>query len=163
MHGKKDDMQRIATSSSNLFPLRIVVHASYFSTSSIFRAEWICTSQAHLSLIFVAQFQFSQASQGSCHPVSLGCQPDLAQNLLVDPEGNELLCTDTSLTPDDVNQISTCPTLKNQLVSGEWSVLIISNNGNGSAIAYERDLYLTVGVPTTITVSGSPGTSLKSC
>ncbi|KAF4552670.1 Hypothetical protein D9617_9g024590 [Elsinoe fawcettii] len=82
-----------------------------------------------------------------------GCQPDLAQNLLVDPEGNEVLCTDTSLTPDNVDQLSTCPTLKNQLVSGEWSVLIISNNGNGTPIAYERDLYLTVGVPTTITTT----------
>ncbi|TKX23282.1 hypothetical protein C1H76_4349 [Elsinoe australis] len=80
-----------------------------------------------------------------------GCQPDYAQNLLVDPQGDEVLCSDTSLTPSDVNQVSTCPTLKNQLVTGEWSVLIISNNGNGTPIAYERDLYLTVGVPTTIT------------
>ncbi|PNS20951.1 hypothetical protein CAC42_2882 [Sphaceloma murrayae] len=80
-----------------------------------------------------------------------GCQAGLAQNLLVDPAGDELLCTDTSLTPDNVNQLSTCPILKNQLTSGEWSVLVISNNGNGSAFAYERDLYLTVGVPVTIT------------
>ncbi|KAF2224886.1 hypothetical protein BDZ85DRAFT_194816 [Elsinoe ampelina] len=107
-------------------------------------------------------FTFVSAFEGmSGHHIR--CQPDLAQNLLVDPEGNEVLCTDTSLTPDDINQISTCPTLKNQLVSGEWSVLIISNNGNGSAIAYERDLYLTVGVPTTITVSVSSKTPLQSC
>lgn len=45
------------------------------------------------------------------------------------------------------------PLDKDQLFSGDWSVLIISNNGDADPIAYERDFYLSVGVPATATVS----------
>ena len=48
---------------------------------------------------------------------------------------------------------TTSPLDKDQLFSGDWSVLIISNNGDADAIAYERDFYLSVGVPATATVS----------
>ncbi|KAL2350175.1 hypothetical protein BJ546DRAFT_1069477 [Cryomyces antarcticus] len=71
-----------------------------------------------------------------------GCQTDVANNILVDPNGDELQCTNTNLTPNDVDQMSTC---------GAWSVLIISNNGNGDPIAYERDFSLTVGPQATST------------
>ncbi|GAB7340216.1 hypothetical protein MBLNU457_6682t1 [Dothideomycetes sp. NU457] len=81
-----------------------------------------------------------------------GCQPDIAQNLLVDPNGDEYQCSDTNLTPDDTNQMSTCPLDKDQMFSGDWSVVVISNNGDsGEPIAYERDFYLTVGLPVTST------------
>jgi hypothetical protein len=43
--------------------------------------------------------------------------------------------------------------LKNQLVTGAWSVIMISNNGNGEPIAYERDFNLTVGPQLTTTVT----------
>jgi len=82
---------------------------------------------------------------------STGCQADVANNILVDSNGDEYQCTDTNLTPDDVNQLSTCPLDKDQMYSGDWSVVIISNNGNGDPIAYERDFYLTVGLPVTST------------
>lgn len=38
---------------------------------------------------------------------SIGCNPDICQNLLVDPSGNEYVCSNTSLTPDDSYQQST--------------------------------------------------------
>ncbi|KAG9588769.1 hypothetical protein KCU86_g10178, partial [Aureobasidium melanogenum] len=80
-----------------------------------------------------------------------GCQNDTANNILVDPNGDEYQCTDTPLQPDDTTELSTCPMDKNEMWSGDWSVLIISNNGDGDPIAYERDFYLSVGIPSTIT------------
>lgn len=81
-----------------------------------------------------------------------GCQPDFANNILYDPTGEQYLCSDTALTPDDEYQLSTCPLLKNQLWSGAWSVAIISNNGDAEPIAYMRDFSLSVGEPATTTV-----------
>ena len=63
------------------------------------------------------------------------------------------MCSDTSLTPDDTNQLSTCPLEKDQMWSGAWSVILISNNGNGDPIAYERDFSLIVGLPVTTTLT----------
>lgn len=46
------------------------------------------------------------------------------------------------------------PLNKNQLTSGEWSVVVLSNNGaSGEPIAYQRDFYLSVGVIPTHTVT----------
>lgn len=42
---------------------------------------------------------------------------------------------------------------KDDMWSGDWSVILISNNGDGTPIAYERDFSLTVGVPSTVWVS----------
>jgi hypothetical protein len=80
-----------------------------------------------------------------------GCQSDVANNILVDPNGDEYQCSDTNLQPDDVTQLSTCPLDKDQLWTGDWSVLVISNNGDADPIAYERDFYLSVGIPSTTT------------
>ncbi|OCL13893.1 hypothetical protein AOQ84DRAFT_411292 [Glonium stellatum] len=80
-----------------------------------------------------------------------GCNNDTANNVLVDPNGNQYLCTDTPLTPDDTPEMSTCPIDKDQLFTGPWSVLILSNNGDGDPIAYERDFSLTVGPQSTST------------
>ncbi|KAL1588707.1 hypothetical protein WHR41_02494 [Cladosporium halotolerans] len=83
-----------------------------------------------------------------------GCKKDFANNILVDPNGDEYLCSDTALTPDDVYQMATCPLEKNQLWTGPWSVIIISNNGDeGEPIAYMRDFSLSVGIPVTTTVT----------
>lgn len=40
---------------------------------------------------------------------------------------------------------------KDQLYTGDWSILIISNNGNSTPIAYERDFFLSVGPQITVT------------
>jgi len=80
-----------------------------------------------------------------------GCGSDVANNILVDPNGDEYQCTDTPLQPDDTIQLSTCPMDKDQLWTGDWSVLVISNNGDADPIAYERDFFLSVGIPSTTT------------
>jgi hypothetical protein len=41
--------------------------------------------------------------------------------------------------------MTTCPIEKDQMVSGEWSILVIGNNADGNPFAYERDFSLTVG------------------
>ncbi|KAF2137676.1 uncharacterized protein K452DRAFT_301847 [Aplosporella prunicola CBS 121167] len=83
-----------------------------------------------------------------------GCQKDISNNLLVDPSGDQIQCSDTPLQPDDTDQMSTCPILKNQLVSGDWSIIIISNNGDdGEPIAYQRDFSLNVGPQSTTIVT----------
>lgn len=42
--------------------------------------------------------------------------------------------------------------MKNQLSSGDWSLVIISNNKDGTQVAYERDFALSVGPQSTVTV-----------
>ncbi|GME47364.1 hypothetical protein GTA08_BOTSDO09460 [Neofusicoccum parvum] len=83
-----------------------------------------------------------------------GCQNDNATNVLVDPNGDQDICTPTPMQPDDADQLSTCPILKSQLWSGAWSILIMSNNGkSGAPIAYQRDFQLDVGPQITTTVT----------
>ncbi|KAF2460475.1 hypothetical protein BDY21DRAFT_384088 [Lineolata rhizophorae] len=91
------------------------------------------------------------------------CQDDVATNILVDPNGDEYVCTDTPLQPDDTDQMSECPLAKNELWSGDWSVIILSNNGNGDPIAYERDFHLDVGPQATTTVSSNLNNRLSLC
>ncbi|RMY11286.1 hypothetical protein D0868_03221 [Hortaea werneckii] len=80
-----------------------------------------------------------------------GCQADaFANNLLVDPNGDQYLCTDTDIFPEDTTGTSTCPLEKQQMWSGDWTVVIISNNGEkGCPIAIQRDFELTVAEPST--------------
>jgi hypothetical protein len=85
-----------------------------------------------------------------------GCQNDYATNVIVDPNGDQLQCSDTKMQPDDTYQMSTCPQTKNSLVSGEWSLVILSNNGDQQPIAYQRDFSLIVGEPATSTVGRHP-------
>jgi len=81
-----------------------------------------------------------------------GCQNDTANNIFVDPTGDQVLCSDTNLQPDDTDQLATCPVDKNQLYSGDWSVIVISNNGDsGMPIAYQRDFSLEVAPQQTTT------------
>ncbi|KAK3117525.1 hypothetical protein LTR53_001042 [Teratosphaeriaceae sp. CCFEE 6253] len=89
-----------------------------------------------------------------------GCQNDTANNVFVDPNGDQSQCSDSALTPDDMPQLITCADWpKNKLYNGEWSLLIISNNGNGDPIAYERDFSLSVGPQQTTTISTSIATT----
>ncbi|KAF2248022.1 hypothetical protein BU26DRAFT_565441 [Trematosphaeria pertusa] len=80
-----------------------------------------------------------------------GCRNDTAENILVDPKGNQSLCSQTPLTPDNEDTSSTCPIKKSQLFDGPWSIVIISKNGDGEPIAYERDFSITVGPQSTST------------
>lgn len=85
-----------------------------------------------------------------------GCQDDVSNNLFVDPSGDQSQCSDTPLTPDDTPQLINCTDWpKSKLYSGDWSLLVISNNWNGDPIAYERDFSLSVGPQQTTTVSNT--------
>lgn len=37
----------------------------------------------------------------TAHQDFTGCQPDVADNILVDPDGNQYLCDNTPMTPDN--------------------------------------------------------------
>lgn len=83
-----------------------------------------------------------------------GCNDDEASVLLVEQSTeDEWECTSVPTVPNDVSQLSTCPLEKDQMSSGDWSLLIIGNNGNGNPFAYERDFYLTVAPQETTTVT----------
>ena len=83
-----------------------------------------------------------------------GCQDDTAHNVFVDPTGDQTECSETRMQPDDTPQIVTCDAWeKDRLYDGEWSLLIISNNGNAEPIAYQRDFSLEVGEQQTTTVT----------
>ncbi|KAK5116864.1 hypothetical protein LTR85_009124 [Meristemomyces frigidus] len=81
-----------------------------------------------------------------------GCQNDTSDNILVDPNGNQYECSTTPLTPDDTPETVICPLEKDELTSGEWSLIVISNNGGACPIAYERDFSLIVGEQQTSTI-----------
>ena len=55
--------------------------------------------------------------------------------------------------PSNTSQLSTCPLEKDQMSSGEWTILVIGNNGDGNPFAYERDFSLTVGPQETTTIT----------
>lgn len=83
-----------------------------------------------------------------------GCQNDTSHNVFVDPNGDQTECTETPMQPDDSPQLLTCSDWpKDKLYDGDWSLLIISNNGDADPIAYQRDFSLTVGTQATTTVT----------
>ncbi|KAF1822079.1 uncharacterized protein K489DRAFT_320587, partial [Dissoconium aciculare CBS 342.82] len=96
-----------------------------------------------------------------------GCQSDLADNILVDPQGDQYLCNSTPLTPDGTQQQIICPIAKDQLTSGEYSIIVLSNNGQCAPINYIRSFQLDVApqvtskIPLTviITSTSAPATS----
>ncbi|CAK4031905.1 Hypothetical predicted protein [Lecanosticta acicola] len=88
-----------------------------------------------------------------------GCSNDTSHNILVDPKGDQSECTQTSMLPNNASQLITCSDWSNKnLYSGAWSILVISNNNNESAIAFQRDFELDVGAPNA-TVTANPETT----
>ncbi|KAM0715736.1 hypothetical protein Q7P37_008250 [Cladosporium fusiforme] len=82
------------------------------------------------------------------------CNDDSASILLVQQSTeDEWECSSVETVPSNTSQLSTCPLEKDQMSSGEWTILVIGNNGDGNPFAYERDFTLTVGQQTTITVT----------
>ncbi|KAK5118218.1 hypothetical protein LTR85_008198 [Meristemomyces frigidus] len=82
------------------------------------------------------------------------CNNDTASILLVnDDTGDQYDCNSVPTVPDGVSQAPTCPIEKSQLVSGNYSLLTIGNNGNGNPFAYQRDFNLTVGQQQTAMVT----------
>jgi len=64
---------------------------------------------------------------------------------------DEYECSAVQPTPDDTPEISTCEIQKSEMSSGNWSLLVIGNNGAGNPYAYQRDFYLTVTTQQTVT------------
>lgn len=82
-----------------------------------------------------------------------GCQSDSAHNVIIDPTGDQTECSETPMQPDDTPQIITCEQwTKDRLYNGDWSLLIIANNGDAEPIAYQRDFSLEVGPQQTSTI-----------
>lgn len=83
-----------------------------------------------------------------------GCQNDTSDNVIVDPIGDQSECSDTPLTPDYTPQTVTCSNwTQNDMYSGEWSLVVISNNGDADPIAFQRDFSLSVGTQQTTTIT----------
>ncbi|KAF2189542.1 hypothetical protein K469DRAFT_700748 [Zopfia rhizophila CBS 207.26] len=89
----------------------------------------------------------------TCVSTFEGCNKDVADVLLVDPKGDEYLCSQIPTTPDSTPEMSTCPILKSQMVSGDWMILILGNNGDGNPFAWQRDIALDCGPQATTTVT----------
>ena len=94
-----------------------------------------------------------------------GCNEGQASIMLVnDDTGDEYECSSVDTMPDNTDRLSTCPILKNQMTSGDWSILALGNNGNGNPFAWERDFSLQCGpqqttyvTPTvTLTITSTP-------
>ena len=95
-----------------------------------------------------------------------GCNQDIADVLLVEPEGvnsQEYLCDQIPTYPENDLKTSNCPIQKNQMKSGHWLLLVLGNNGDdGQPFAWQRDLYLTVGSPVTSTFTPTVTFSITS-
>ncbi|QSZ32010.1 hypothetical protein DSL72_001579 [Monilinia vaccinii-corymbosi] len=80
----------------------------------------------------------------------VGCT-GIADVIIVGPDENSWLCSDVPTQPDNVNELSTCPLLKNEMYSGSWTIVILGNNGNSSSFAAQRTFDLLVGPQLTVT------------
>ncbi|KAF2869684.1 hypothetical protein BDV95DRAFT_83776 [Massariosphaeria phaeospora] len=93
--------------------------------------------------------------QFTCVSTFRGCNDDLADVLLVDPSGDESLCSQIGTVPENDPKLSTCPILKNQMTSGEYIILILGNNDDGNPFAWQRDLSIDAGPQATSTVTAT--------
>ncbi|KAI5249333.1 hypothetical protein E4T43_00881 [Aureobasidium subglaciale] len=75
-----------------------------------------------------------------------------ANVVLVAPDGDPYYCSDISTTPDYTDATTTCPILKSQMYSGDWTLILLDNNGNSSSFSAKRILHLNVGAQVTSTV-----------
>ncbi|KAI4843633.1 hypothetical protein E4T44_06637 [Aureobasidium sp. EXF-8845] len=86
-----------------------------------------------------------------------GCADDVAAIELVNwDSGDEYTCSDIPLQPDGTPEISTCDIEKDQMVSGTWGLILVSNNGidpNSPPFANQRTFSLDVGVQATSTIT----------
>lgn len=84
---------------------------------------------------------------------STGCNNDTADILLSDPNGDEYDCTDLPTLPDNTPEMTTCDIVKNQMFSGEWSLVLMGNNLDGNPFAYQRQFSLDCGPQVTTTIT----------
>ncbi|KAK4494328.1 hypothetical protein PRZ48_014626 [Zasmidium cellare] len=101
--------------------------------------SYFIDSRSNVSFTAVSQFE--------------GCQNDTSYILLVnDDTGDQFECSSVPTVPEDTAQLSTCPIEKNQMATGNWTILAIGNNGaDGDPFAWQRNFYISVGIPETST------------
>jgi hypothetical protein len=100
--------------------------------------SYFLNSESHEKFSFVSQFE--------------GCHEDVAYNFLYDPDGREYVCSPTDMTPSGTDVWSKCPIDKAHMKSGDWSIVIMSDNGGEEPVAFERDFRLEVGPQETVYV-----------
>ncbi|KXT00499.1 hypothetical protein AC578_4084 [Pseudocercospora eumusae] len=105
--------------------------------------SYFIDSRSNASFTCVSQFE--------------SCVEDTYSNIILvnGDTGDQVLCSDVATTPDLVSQMSTCPITKDEMTSGDWSIIAIGNNGDGSPFGWQRDFYLTVGIPQTTTITST--------
>jgi hypothetical protein len=103
--------------------------------------SYFINSQSNAQFTCVSQFENSQG--------------DPAYIILIrdDEDDDQWECTSVPTTPDNTAQLSTCPITKDQMTTGNWSIITMGNNNNGTAFAWQRNFYLSVGVPETTTIT----------
>lgn len=79
------------------------------------------------------------------------CQ-EPARAILITPKNQSIFCSDVPTSPDYTDETTTCPILKNQMYSGDWTLILLDNNGNASTFNAKRRLHLNVGEQVTSTV-----------
>ncbi|GAB1731449.1 hypothetical protein NU195Hw_g1063t1 [Hortaea werneckii] len=82
-----------------------------------------------------------------------GCQDDTSNNILIGPTGDSFECDGTSLVPADQDMTFSCPVQKSALESGDYSIVVISNNGGCNPIAFQRDFIINAAPQETETVT----------
>jgi hypothetical protein len=96
------------------------------------------------------------------------CQ-EPARTILITPKNQTIFCSDVATSPDYTDETTTCPILKNQMYSGDWTLLLLDNNGNASTFNAKRRLHLSVGeqvtsvvIPTiTLSVTSTPTSTVN--
>ena len=83
----------------------------------------------------------------------IGCNNDTASVIISGPDGIDSYCDDIPLQPDYTSELSLCPELtKNEMVTGDYELTLLSNNGDGDPFANQRDFYVSAGPQQTVTV-----------
>lgn len=126
---------------------RLVFLTAAAASLSFVRSEDICYSYG-VDFVDEGSYFINSESTDDFTAVSYfkGCNQDMADVLLVAPEDTpgetEFLCERIPTTPDNQNQMSTCPIKKNQMSSGHWLLLVLGNNGKGGQpFAWQRGMF----------------------
>ncbi|KAG9952020.1 hypothetical protein KCU85_g2433, partial [Aureobasidium melanogenum] len=96
------------------------------------------------------------------------CQ-EPARVVLITPKNKTIFCSDVATSPDYTDETTTCSISKNQMYTGDWKLILLDNNGNGSTFNAQRLLHLSVGeqvtsvvIPTiTLSVTQTPTSTVN--
>jgi len=141
------------------FPGGLLVAAAFTGYAGAQDCSTVCQSSGEDFVDGGSYFQnIDSTDPFTAYEVFSGCQNATANNILVAPNGTQWECNATPMQPSNSSQLVTCPVDQNQLYSGNWSIIILSNNGECQPIDYMREFYLSVGVQETTTLPGSTTT-----